>query len=111
MLNAKFNYARYADSDFGSLCQLCDDACTVVLNDKSLLAIKHRNIVLRGTRSTFGDGLWDIPITKRKNIEMSRASDKSIFLINISVAPAAQTPCSKKSKLNCDVNSKKSIST
>ena len=58
-----------------SIGQLCDDECTVVLNNKSLIAIKGDNIVqhlleekkediiLNKARNP-NDGLWDITVTK-----------------------------------------------
>ena len=57
-----------------SLGQICDDNCTIILNKKNLVAIKSKNInttyrkkdiLLQGERN-LQDGLWDIPIQKRK---------------------------------------------
>ena len=47
-----------------SLGQLCDDGCDVLLNKKKLFAVKDKKLVLEGTRSKSGDGLWDIPISQ-----------------------------------------------
>ena len=46
-----------------SIGQLCDDGCNVLLNNKKLLAIKNKAIILKGDRN-YSDGLWDIPIYK-----------------------------------------------
>ena len=43
--------------------QLCDDGCKVLLDKNYLWAFKNSKIILKGYRSTNGDGLWDIPIT------------------------------------------------
>ena len=45
-----------------SLGQLCDDNCSVHLSKHKLVAIKDNKILLQGTRSKSGDGLWDIPL-------------------------------------------------
>ena len=44
-----------------SIGQLCDDGCTVVLNNKEIGIYKNNTIILRGKRN-FTDGLWDITI-------------------------------------------------
>ena len=46
-----------------SLGQLCDDNCEVILTKEKLTAYKGKHKILEGTRSTSGDGLWDIPIS------------------------------------------------
>ena len=48
-----------------SLGQLCDDNCTVILDNHKLLAIKKDKIILQG-RKNYLDGLWNIPIQKAK---------------------------------------------
>ena len=45
-----------------SLGQLCDDDCTVILDKRKLRALKNNEVILEGSRSTSGDGLWDIPL-------------------------------------------------
>ena len=45
-----------------SLGQLCDDGCIVTLDKDELIAVKQGELVMKGIRSTAGDGLWDIPI-------------------------------------------------
>ena len=56
-----------------SLGQICDDACTIILDKNKLIAVKDTNIkckynkneiILEGTRNVI-DGLWDIPVAKR----------------------------------------------
>ena len=61
---AKTAVFKHLQSSLVSLGQLCDDGCTVLLDKENLLALKNEEILLRGQRSTSGDGLWDIPITK-----------------------------------------------
>ena len=50
-----------SSSSLIALGPLCDDGCIVVLTDKNLLAVKEKNVVLRGYRNRFDD-LWDIPL-------------------------------------------------
>lgn len=45
-----------------SLGQLCDDNCIVVLGKKIMEVIKNNEVIIRGNRSTSGDGLWDIKL-------------------------------------------------
>ena len=49
-----------------SLGRLCDDDCTVLLDKRKLRALKNNKIILEGSRSTSGDGLWDIPLPQQK---------------------------------------------
>ena len=44
-----------------SLGKLCDDGCKVMLDDKKLIAVKQKKIVMQGKRNS-RDGLWDIPV-------------------------------------------------
>ena len=53
-----------------SIGQLCDDDCDVLLNKTKLVAIKDNKIILKGTRN-YSDGLWDIPIYKRRISEQN----------------------------------------
>ena len=46
-----------------SLGQLCDDGCTIILNQDTMNVIKNNTTVLKGIRNR-KDGLWDIPIPK-----------------------------------------------
>ena len=55
---------KLTSSSFISLGQLCDDDCAILLNKKTLLAIKNNKIILKGTRNPH-DKLCDIPIQKR----------------------------------------------
>ena len=48
-----------------SLGQIVDDGCTILLDEKTLLAFKNKQLVMQGNRNN-KDGLWDIPIFKRK---------------------------------------------
>jgi len=57
-----------------SLGQICDDNCSVLLNKNKLYAVKddditynfdRNNFILEGSRNP-NDGLWDIPLHKRK---------------------------------------------
>ena len=48
-----------------SIGQLCDDGCSIILDKTNMLAIKNNTIILKGKRNKL-DGLWDIPIPKRK---------------------------------------------
>ena len=45
-----------------SLGHLCDNNCIVILTKKDLTVVKNNETIMKGTRSTSGDGLWDIPI-------------------------------------------------
>ena len=60
-------------SSLVSLGQICDDACTIILDKNKLIAIKDNNIqckynkngiILEGRRNVI-DGLWDIPVARR----------------------------------------------
>lgn len=46
--------------------QLYNNKSTFVLNKESVLTIKHKNAILKGTQSTFGDDIWDISVPKVK---------------------------------------------
>ena len=48
-----------------SLGQLCDDNCTIVIDNIKMLAIKEDELILRGHRN-YLDELWDIPIGKTR---------------------------------------------
>ena len=54
---------QLASSSLISLGQLCDDNCVILLHKKVLLAIKNKEIVLKGIRNPI-DRLWDIPVCK-----------------------------------------------
>ena len=54
---------KLSSSSLISLGQLCDDDYLVVLHKKVLLAIKDKEIILRGIRNPV-DRLWDIPVSK-----------------------------------------------
>jgi hypothetical protein len=67
-----------------SLGQLCDDDCEIILNKKKLYAMKKNKIILQGTRSTNGDGLWDIPIqTNQRNHPIIQPTNQPIMNIII----------------------------
>ena len=48
-----------------SLRQLAGNNCTTLLDKEKESAFKEKEIILQGIRNKF-DGLWDIPIFKRK---------------------------------------------
>jgi len=48
-----------------SIGKLCDDDCNVIFEQHKMEAIKNDKVILKGYRN-FSDGLWDIPIHKRK---------------------------------------------
>ena len=48
-----------------SLVQLCNDDCDIVLNKKKKNFRKENELILQGTRYKL-DGLWDIPVYKKK---------------------------------------------
>ena len=54
---------KLKSSNLISLGQLCDDGCSIILNEKEMLATKNNAVVLKGYRNR-SDGLWDIPIHK-----------------------------------------------
>ena len=54
---------KLESSSLISLGQICDDGCTILLDDKRLTAFKADEIVLQGIRNPH-DKLWDIPVTK-----------------------------------------------
>ena len=54
---------QLASSSLISLGQSCDDDCVILLYKKILLAIKNKEIVLKGIRNPI-DRLWDIPVCK-----------------------------------------------
>ena len=90
-----------------SLGQLCDDNCVVVLGKYLLEVIKDNKVVLRGPRSTSGDGLWDIPLPQ--------APDPTPTLLNINPTPriippsiTQRTPTVKPQSLNVIIRKDKS---
>ena len=56
---------KLTSSSLISLGQLCNDDCEILLNKTTILAIKNKKVILRGTRNP-NDKLWDIPIQKRE---------------------------------------------
>jgi len=68
-----------------SLGQLCDDDCEIYLNRKSLKVTKNNKTVLKGHRSTSGDGLWDIPITNSIPSNITPSPSPSIAPANGSI--------------------------
>ena len=65
--------------------QICDDKCTIVLDEKKLNTIKskdikinmkEKDIIMRGTRN-HRDGLYDIPIEKTVMQENNYLEPKS----------------------------------
>ena len=63
-----------------SLGQLCDDDCFALLGKHEMEILKNQKVILRGTRSNTGDGLWDIPIPQRPD-------PKSTILKQILIQP------------------------
>jgi hypothetical protein len=47
-----------------SLGQLCDDGCTITLDQDTIQVTKNNTTILKGIRNQ-KDGLWDIPISKK----------------------------------------------
>ena len=47
-----------------SLGQLCDDGCTITLDQDTMKVTKNNTTILKGIRNQ-KDGLWDIPISKK----------------------------------------------
>ena len=45
-----------------SIGQLYDDGCEVLFTQSHMQVTKNKNIIITGTRSTCGDGLWDITL-------------------------------------------------
>ena len=68
-----------------SLGQLCDDGCTITLDKHNLTATKNDKLIMKGTRSVSGDGLWDIPIPTQvptsTPTHLPSPNDKSINVI------------------------------
>ena len=44
-----------------SLCQLYDDGCNILFNEKTTIIVNDNGLIMQGTRNKRG-GLWDIPI-------------------------------------------------
>ena len=62
-----------------SLGQLCDDNCSILLNKKNLYALKDRELILHGKRSTH-DKLWDIPLPNQYPMETTVMQDANYSL-------------------------------
>ena len=73
-----------------SIGQLCDDGCSIVFNERNLVAIKNNKVILQGTRN-YSDGLWDIPIHK-KHITCDNYPSLNI---HPGIYPSKITPASK----------------
>ena len=56
---------KLKNSSLISLGQFADDDYTILLDKEKLIAAKYKEIALQGIRNKL-DGLWDIPIFKRK---------------------------------------------
>ena len=68
---------KLTSSSLISLGQICDDDCTLLLNKKSLIAVKSNNIdtqynknniILQGQRNIY-NGLWDILVQRQDILE------------------------------------------
>ena len=69
------------------LALLYDDNCIVTLTKKDLKVIKNNTAIIKGTRSTSGDSLWDIPIPQTTKILTNSIPTKPLSKITYPKPP------------------------
>ena len=79
---------------------VCDNGCTVILNDKELAVIKKNKVVLRGRRNR-QDGLWDIPLRNHTQCMENFNLPKVHPLMYIPIGQNPRPPESKTKQLKC----------